>query len=134
MKTNKMLGIICSLLFVIIIVGGVISFKQYGEIQECKIANLNTAFYYMQEIIEDGEKDNFADWDKKASNLYIMIERADVSEEDMGDYQEVCAFIQNVSRLEDPAEAQSAALIAQAKNMRVSWCTENGKWSVTIEK
>ncbi len=43
-------------------------------------------------------------------------------------------MIRSVSQLEDPAEAQSAELIAQARNMRVSWCTENGKWSADIVK
>ncbi|MGN0659556.1 MAG: hypothetical protein ACI4LA_08110 [Emergencia sp.] len=103
MKTNKAIGIMCAALLVIAIVEGVIAYGQYKTIQQYKINNLNTAFYAMQEIIESEEKDEFAGWDKKSSELFIMVERADAAE-----------------------------LIKQAKEMRVSWNTETGKWRVDI--
>lgn len=106
--------------------------KQNNTIQRNKIDNLNHAFYYMKEIVEDEKANDYAQWSTKAERLYLLQDSIVGSTNRFGDYNEIRNFIVEISQIEDPAKADAKELLEQAEKMRVSWNTKNGKWSATI--
>lgn len=126
-KKNGLI-VLCALVVIL----SVICINQYGKIQKSKIQNLNTAFYYMQEIIDDESQRDFPDWEKKASRLYVLVDYV-LEDKHMGDYDEIKNMIDEVSKIENPKSKDAQSLLRTAKEMRVSWYTGFGKWKAEIE-
>lgn len=115
-----------------IVLLGIVCMKQNNTIQRNKIDNLNHAFYYMKEIVEDEKANDYAQWSTKAERSYLLQDSIVGSTNRFGDYNEIRNFIVEISQIEDPAKADAKELLEQAEKMRVSWNTKNGKWSATI--
>lgn len=132
MKAKNILIGVTAVLLVIILILGVICVKQNRALQRDKINNLNSAFYYMQEIVADEMENGFKNWDAKSARLYILQDATTGVGDNMGDYKSISQFIRKVSQISDPEKNRK--LLKEAEDMKVSWCTENGKCSADIIK
>lgn len=131
MKNKSFMGIAAGLLVVIIVLA-VVCIKEYSAIQRNKVDSLNTAFYYMQEVLEEESDRGFENWDEKSANIYVLQQKSAASAKGMGDYEEISNMILEISQIENPSDAEAKGLIEQARAMKVSWSTGSWNWSASI--
>jgi hypothetical protein len=122
---GSIVALIIALIVVVIVAVG-----QYQQLQKDKLLKLNTAYYYMEEIIEEEQAEDFAHWDEKSARLSILQDyTSGIS--GMGEYAEISEMIRQVANIQEIND-ESLELLKQAQDMRVSWTTENWKWSADI--
>ena len=101
--------------------------QQYKDLMRERILNLNHAFYYMQEIIQEESELGFENWAVKCETLKKYHGRTTEGTVQMGDYAEISDLILTVSNIDDPKTQE--AFLSDVARKKVRWTVEKWRWS-----